>query len=162
MLGLSTATILITWRIRRSKFGLGLSSIREEENTAQTLGVNVTKLKMCAFVLSGFLVGVVGGVYAYYRTYVNPDIMFDSFISISMVLMCLLGGTRSILGPVVGAVILSILNEVLTGVLGIGAEVSRIVYGLILGFVIMVLPNGIMSLAASRYVMDKKRGRIMQ
>jgi branched-chain amino acid transport system permease protein len=158
MLGLLAVIIFIVWHISRSKFGLALASIREEEDTAQTLGVNVTRVKMTAFTLSAFLTGVVGGIYAYYRTYVNPDIMFDLFISISVMLMCLLGGTRSIIGPVLGALIVTALSELFTGVLGIEAEYSRIIYGLILALVIMFLPNGIMSLDVARRLAGARRG----
>ena len=161
MLVLASATVFVTWWIDKSKFGLGLSSIREDEDTAQTLGVNATVLKMIAFMLSAFLVGIVGGIYAYYRSYVHPDMMFDVFISITMVLMALLGG-RSWLGPVMGAVILTTISEVLTGFLGIPAEVSRIIYGLMLALVIMFMPNGIMSFVQRRRTLKRKEGLVSQ
>lgn len=162
MLGLASAIALITWWIEKSKFGLGLSSIREDEDTAQTLGVNATVLKMIAFMLSAFLVGIVGGIYAYYRTYIHPATVFDIFISIIIVLMALLGGSRWWLGPVIGATILTIINEALTAFLGIPGEVSRIIYGLLLVLVIMFMPNGVISFIERRRTPQKKEELVSQ
>lgn len=155
MLVLASAVVFIAWWIEKSKFGLGLSSIREDEDTAQTLGVNATLLKMNAFMLSAFLVGVIGGIYAYYRTYIHPATVFDIHISIVIVLMALFGGSRRWLGPVIGAAILTIINEVLTAFVGIPGEASRIIYGLLLILVIMFMPNGVISFIGRKQTMRR-------
>ncbi len=162
MLGLALAIVLLTRWIEKSKFGLGLSSIREDEDTAQTLGVNATLVKMIAFMLSAFLVGIVGGIYAYYRTYIHPTTVFDLHISISIVLMAIFGGSRWWLGPVIGATILTVISEILTAFLGIPGEVSRIMYGLLLVLVIMFMPNGIMSFVQRRRAPQRKEGLVSQ
>ena len=146
MLAIMLLTILIAIWIEKSKFGLGLRSIRQDEDSAETQGVNATQLKIWAFIISAFLAGIVGGIYAYYRSYIHPDFIFDVSISILVVLMSLLGGRNSWVGPVIGASIVVIINEFLTAYAGVGAEISRIIYGLILVIVIMYLPNGLIGL----------------
>ena len=146
MLALMVLTILIAMWIEKSKYGFGLRSIFQDEDSAETQGVNATQLKIVAFIISAFLAGMAGGIYGYYRSYIHPDFIFDISISILVVLMALLGGRQSWVGPVIGAAILVIINEVLTAYVGIGAEFSRIIYGMLLVVVIMYLPNGLIGL----------------
>jgi branched-chain amino acid transport system permease protein len=150
MLAIMLLTILVAMWIERSKFGLGLRSIRQDEDSAETQGVKATHLKMGTFIISAFLAGIVGGIYAYYRSYIHPDFIFDISISVMVVLMSLLGGRESWIGPVIGASIVVIINEFLTAYAGIGAEVSRIIYGLLLVIVIMYLPNGLIGIFRRR------------
>ena len=152
MLGLAIGATLISRWVLQSKFGLGLNSIRENESTAETIGVNSTQLKILAFVLSAFLVGIIGGIFAYYRTYVHPATVFDSNLSIAIVLMALFGGAASWQGPVIGAAILVIIDQFLISAFpGSPAEISRLVYGLILVLVIMFMPMGIMHFINTRF-----------
>ena len=162
MLALAVAIVFFSRWIEKSKLGLGLKSIREDEETAQTLGVNSTRLKMTAFMLSAFLVGVVGGIYAYYRSYLHPDFMFDTYTSIMMVNMALVGGSRSWSGPLIGAVILTVVNEELTAFVGIPSQATRIIFGAILVGVILFMPNGIMALISERGTARKKKGLASQ
>lgn len=147
-LGLALATALIARRIQTGKFGLGLAAIREDEDVAQTLRINTSKLKMRAFVLSSFFPGVAGGIYAYYISYVHPDIVFDINISILIVLMALFGGGGSWVGPVIGAVALSIINEFLS--LFVQPEFARIIYGMLFMAVILFMPDGIVAFVEKR------------
>jgi branched-chain amino acid transport system permease protein len=162
MLVLALIIVIIVRWIERSKFGLGLRSIREDEEMTQTLGVNPTKLKMMAFMLSAFLVGIVGGIYAYYRTYLLPHTMFDTFISIIIVTMALLGGSKSWIGPIMGATVLTVINEVLIAFLGIPGEASRIIFGLILMMVVMFMPDGIIFFIRGKRIMKSKREMVSQ
>jgi branched-chain amino acid transport system permease protein len=146
MLAIAFIIILIAMWIEKSKFGLGLRSIYQDEDSAETQGVDATKLKIRAFVLSAFLAGVAGGIYAYQRSYIHPDFIFDINLSVLVVLMALLGGPNTWLGPVIGSCIVVVINEALTAHANIGAEFSRIVYGLLLVLVIMYLPNGLIGL----------------
>ncbi len=137
------ATLISRWALQ-SKFGLGLNAIRENESTAETIGVDSTRLKITAFVLSAFLVGVIGGIFAYYRTYVHTTTVFDVNLSIMIVVMALLGGAATWQGPVLGATILIIIDQILISAFpGLPAELSRLIYGLILVLVIMFMPKGI-------------------
>jgi len=138
---LAGVTVYLLRRIQTSKFGLGLASIREDEEVAQTLCIPTSRLKIRAFVLSAFFPGLAGGIYAYYISYVHPDIVFDINISILIVLMALFGGGRSWEGPVIGAVSLSIVNELLS--IFIRPEFARIIYGTMFMTVIIFMPDGI-------------------
>jgi branched-chain amino acid transport system permease protein len=145
MLGLAVGTTLLARWIFYTKFGLGLNAIRENESTSETIGVNSTMVKIQAFVLSAFLVGVIGGIYAYYRTYVHTTTVFDPNLSVAIVLMAIFGGSATWQGPVIGAVILTLIDQVLISAFpGAPAEISRFIYGLILVLVIMFMPSGIM------------------
>jgi branched-chain amino acid transport system permease protein len=126
----------------RSKFGAGLRAIKEDEEVAQTMGINSPKLKIKAFALSAFFPGMAGGVYAYHLTYIHPDIVFDVMISILIVLMALFGGGGTWLGPIIGAVVLTLVNEGLSTF--VKAEFARIIYGCLFIGVIIFMPNGIM------------------
>jgi branched-chain amino acid transport system permease protein len=136
----------------RSKFGAGLRAIKEDEEVAQTMAINSPKLKLQAFALSAFFPGMAGGVYAYYLTYIHPDIVFDVMISILIVLMALFGGGGTWLGPIIGAVVLTLVNEGLSTF--VKAEFARIIYGCLFIGVIIFMPNGIMEFL--------KRGRAKQ
>lgn len=125
----------------RSKFGAGLRAIKEDEEVAQTMAVNAPKLKVQAFALSAFFPGMAGGVYAYHLTYIHPDIVFDVMMSILIVLMALFGGGGTWLGPIVGAVVLTLVNEGLSTF--VKAEFARIIYGCLFIGVIIFMPNGI-------------------
>ncbi len=143
MLALLVLTTLILRWVEHSKLGVGLAAIREDEDVAQTLGVNVTRLKLTAFLMGAFLSGLVGGLYSYYRSYLEPSFFFATSISITIVLMALFGGRLSWLGPLLGATVLSVVNEVLTA--QVQAQAARIVFGLLLIVVIMFIPDGLMS-----------------
>jgi branched-chain amino acid transport system permease protein len=155
MLAIMVLTILVAIWIERSKLGLGLRSIFQDEDSAETQGVNAAKLKMAAFMVSAFLAGLAGGIYGYYRSYIHPDFIFDVSISVFVVLMALLGGRRSWMGPVIGAAILVVVNEFLTAYVAIGAEFSRIIYGLLLVIVIMYLPGGLIGVFKERSKTDQ-------
>lgn len=150
MLAIMVLTILTAMWVERSKFGLGLRAIFQDEDSAETQGVDAAKLKMAAFMVSAFLAGLAGGIYGYYRSYIHPDFIFDVSISVFVVLMALLGGRRSWMGPVIGAAILVVVNEFLTAYVAIGAEFSRIIYGLLLVIVIMYLPGGLIGVFKKR------------
>jgi branched-chain amino acid transport system permease protein len=145
MLAILVVTLLIARWVQHSKLGIGLVMIRDDEDAAQTLGVNATALKLIAFSLSAGLAGLVGGIFVYYRTYVQPSTVFDVFLSVSVVLMALLGGRHSWAGPLIGAIILSVVGEILT--LSFNAEIARVAFGVLLIVVIMLAPNGLLGLA---------------
>jgi len=141
MLVVTLVAVGVSIRISRSRFGAGLAAIREDEEVAQTMAIDTAWLKIKAFAVSAFFPGMAGGVYAYYLTYIHPDIVFDVNISILIVLMALFGGGGTWLGPVVGAALLSVVNEMLSTF--VKAELARIIYGCLFILVIIFMPNGI-------------------
>lgn len=142
MLILMVSTIAASIILDGSKFGMGLRAIKEDEEVGQTMAINAPLLKMQAFALSAFFPGVAGGFFAYYLTYIHPDIVFNVNISILIVLMALFGGGGTWLGPILGAAILTIVNESLSTF--IKAELARIIYGCLFIVVIIFMPNGMM------------------
>ncbi|MFH1480511.1 MAG: branched-chain amino acid ABC transporter permease [Pseudomonadota bacterium] len=142
MLVIMVLVILLGVWLSESRFGAGLMAIKEDEEVAQTMAINAPKLKIQAFALSAFFPGMAGGVYAYHLTYIHPDIVFDVMISILIVLMALFGGGGTWLGPIIGAVVLTLVNEGLSTF--VKAELARIIYGGLFIGVIIFMPNGIM------------------
>lgn len=134
-------TIFTARYVERTKYGLGLYAIREDEEVASTQGIDSMKLKIGAFVASAALAGLAGGVYVWFLGYVTPTPMFDVRISILVVLIALLGGTQSWIGPFIGAVLLRTVDQVL--VLQYGGQVAQIMYGLMLVAVILFIPQGL-------------------
>ena len=143
MFVLMFATVFAVRRIEYSRFGSGLKAIKEDEEVAQTLCVPTPKIKLYAFILSAFFPGVAGGLYAYYLSYISPGSVFNIDISILIVLMALFGGGASYKGPLIGAIFLSMVNELLSTF--IKAEYARVIYGLLFVLIIIFLPEGIIS-----------------
>ncbi len=142
MLALATLGLAISWRIRRSKFGLGLLAIRDDEDKALAVGVPTRAFKLTAFVVSATLVGMIGGVYGYYVTYIYPQFVVDPLIGISMVLMVFLGGLGTISGPVLGALILEPAQLWLAYNFG-ASRLYLVMYAAVFLGVILLLPRGI-------------------
>jgi branched-chain amino acid transport system permease protein len=136
---LVVATLSIFW-MTRSRFGFGLIAIRENEEGAAVMGVNTTLYKTLAFALSGLFSALAGGIHAYWITFLDPESAFDISLNVKMIIMAVFGGPGSILGPVVGAFLLSAISEVLS------TEISTVA-GLFFGFVIVVavvfMPRGL-------------------
>ena len=142
MLALAALALGVSWWVRRSKLGLGLLAIRDDEDRASALGVRARAFKMTAFVVSAALVGMIGGVYGYYVTYVYPQFVIDPLIGISMVLMAFLGGAGTLAGPVLGALLLEPAQLELAYSFG-SARLYLVLYAAVFLVVILLLPRGI-------------------
>ncbi|WP_158970394.1 branched-chain amino acid ABC transporter permease [Chachezhania sediminis] len=143
MLGLATLACLGAWAIRHSTFGAGLSAIREDEVAAETVGVPVTRLKLLAFVASAIIPGAVGGLALLRTSYFEPGQAFDPVISFTIVTMALVGGTETVRGPILGAVALTLLSELLWSNL---PQLYMVVLGsTLIGFILFV-PRGVSGL----------------
>jgi len=147
-LGLVAVTLLYVRKVQYSKFGMGLASIREDEEVAQTLTINTAAVKIKGFIMSAFFPGVAGGIYAYYISYIHPDIVFDINISILIVLMAVFGGGKSWAGPLVGAALLTVVNELLS--LFVRPEIARVIYGAMFMGVIIFMPDGMVAFFSRR------------
>ena len=156
MFGLLALSVLMAWWIRRTKLGAGLLAIREDEDKAAAIGVRTSVYKVLAFVLSAVFVGVAGGVYAYFLTFIDPRGMFDILVSVQVVLACLLGGRGTIWGPVLGAFAIVPLNEVTVDI-SAGPGVRLFVFGLALLLVVLFLPRGV--IPSIRTAIERRRGR---
>lgn len=134
--------LLVTFWIRRSKFGLGLLAIRDDEDKAQTLGVNTPVYKLAAFVLSAAFVGIAGGIYAFWFSFVQPQFTFSIIVAVNMIMMSLLGGTRTLFGPLLGALFLVQSNEYFLSRFG-SSEIHLVFNGLLLLAIVLLLPQGL-------------------
>lgn len=143
ILVLTIIVTLITYFISKSRLGFNLIAIRENEDAAQSLGVNTFKNKMMAIAISGALTSVGGTFYAQYLLYIDPPTTFGNDVSVSIILPAILGGMGTILGPFMGALIIVPLGEVTSHFFGGFAGVHLMVYGLILVLVILFLPEGL-------------------
>jgi branched-chain amino acid transport system permease protein len=144
--GFMLASMLVTYIIGNSRYGRTLRSIRENEQLARSVGINTNMHKIGAFMLSGLFAGVGGDLQAYNFRHISPD-LYGGAISLYFALMVMLGGPRTIFGPLTGAVIVTFLPEVMR----IDPVDSRIAYGLALIAVIMLLPGGIIAVAERGY-----------
>ncbi len=143
MLILLCFTIFASWRIRQSKFGLGLIATREDEGKAEAVGINTMLYKVLAFGFSAYFMGVAGGIYSYFFTYIDPQFIFDVFTGVTMVLIAILGGRGTLWGPVLGAFIMEPLGNWVIGTFG-GTQIHLVVFGGILLIVMLFMPQGIL------------------
>lgn len=141
------AMVVATHQLDNSRFGLQLLAIREDEDGAEALGIKTTQLKVKAFVLSAIGPGVCGGLYATYLSFIDPPTAFSPATELTTIAMVLFGGMGTVLGPLVGAVVLSVLYEVLW------ARFPQIYLGMVgvaIMLVVLLMPRGIMTLAMRR------------
>jgi branched-chain amino acid transport system permease protein len=142
LMGLLALSLLASWWIRRNKFGMGLIAIREDEDKAATVGVSTPTYKILAFVASAVFVGMAGGVYGYYISFIDPLGMFNILLSVQIILSLLLGGRATLWGPVLGAFIIEWLNETSNNEFG-GGNARLLIFGGLLALVVLFLPQGI-------------------
>ncbi|MFQ5830686.1 MAG: branched-chain amino acid ABC transporter permease, partial [Candidatus Methylomirabilia bacterium] len=150
----AAAVVALSQWLANSKFGLRLMSIREDELAAEAMGINTTKYKIVAFVLSAFFPGVAGGIYAYYLSYIEPESTFAVLITINMAIMTIFGGRGTVLGPVVGAASLYVMSELVW----IRFPFLHLaLFGAIIIVVILFMPRGIMGLVGAKGVLVRAR-----
>jgi branched-chain amino acid transport system permease protein len=144
MLVLMVVTIAVAYGVAHSRVGIRLNAIREDEVAAAALGINATRYKLAAFTLSAVFPAVAGGIQAYKVLYIDPPSVFFVQITITMALMSMLGGKGTVIGPILGAVILYTAQE-LTWVNFPTAHL--IAYGLFITLVARFMPRGLMGFA---------------
>ena len=142
-LGLLLAATLAVFWLSRSRFGLGLIAIRENEEAAAVMGVNTTRYKILAFLLSAAFTSLAGGIYAYYSTFIDPAGAFDISLNVKMIIMAVFGGPGTVLGPVAGALLLSVLSEVLASKV---TNIAGLFFGLVIIAAVVLMPRGLADL----------------
>lgn len=113
MLVISGLGVGAAWWILHSRFGTGLRSIKEDEEAAESLGINTSLYKWLAFGISAFFPGLVGSVMALRWTYIDPYTVFNPIVSFQIIVIAFLGGVTEVMGPILGAVVLTLISEVL-------------------------------------------------
>jgi branched-chain amino acid transport system permease protein len=139
-----------SWWIRNSKYGLGLLAIRNDEDRVLGLGVKTGIYKLVAYVISAFFVGMTGAMVGYFIGSLYPGFAFTPALDVTIALMAFLGGVGTLVGPLVGALLLTPLQQYLTVQLGIDG-LDLMLFGALLLLVILVLPAGIMPTLSRRW-----------
>ena len=137
MVFLSALAIAATWAIVSSRLGRAMIAVRDNEPLAVAAGIDVLKIRLFAFACSGAFGGLAGACYAHYLTFIDPGIFCVSF-SVSLFVLVILGGSGTLWGPVVGAVIFTALPEVLR----MAPEVKSLLYGCLLLLIVLFMPQG--------------------
>jgi branched-chain amino acid transport system permease protein len=143
MLAVLVASIATTWWILRGRLGYGLRAIRADEDAAAVLGVDRTRYKTIAYAISALFPALAGGVYAVWFTYIDPPTVFHVDLSVTMVIMTLLGGIGTLWGPLVGGVLLQVVGEALWGQF---LELHTAFLGIVLILVVIFLPRGVLDI----------------
>jgi branched-chain amino acid transport system permease protein len=139
---IAVAAIALSWQIRGSAFGLQLLAIRDDEDRARGLGVRAVRVKLTAFTISGFITGVVGGLWFFFIGQALPETVFSPAFDLTVALMAFLGGFGTLAGPVLGALILEPVQQQLTLTFTNG-YLSEILLGGLFLLVILFLPRGL-------------------
>ena len=143
MLSVMLLAFLTTLWVDRSKFGFGLKAIKQNEDAADMVGINVTIYKIAAFSLSAVFCGTVGAIYASWIGYIAPVDAFSIITTLKVPVMVLLGGEGTVFGPVLGALVFVLLEE---SVWAHFLEANQAILGLIIVFLIFFLPGGILKI----------------
>lgn len=159
--GYMLLTFLVCYFINNSKLGSYLIALRENEEAAQSLGVNTTRCKLQAMMVSAFLMAVGGTFYAQYLQFIDPDSLFPSVLSIRFALLAIIGGIGTVTGPILGSFILTPLDVFLRGWLGgLYAGLGFFLYGCILIAVVLIRPQGLFRLLqdkVSKFFRDRSQ-----
>jgi branched-chain amino acid transport system permease protein len=151
MLFMLLITIGMTIYIVNSRLGYGLRAIQASEDGAKSIGVNAPKYKIIIWSLSAFFTGLTGGLFAFWMTYIDPNSVFDIVISVKFIIMILIGGTGTVLGPVIGAFFIESISELVWS--------NFLLYHLaILGFIIVLviifMPKGLTWFYRKRFTLS--------
>lgn len=147
LLALAAATFLFSWGIGRTRWGLALKVIGDDEVVASHCGIDITKLKLALFAVSAVIITLVGAIQAPRWTYIEPSIVFNPTISFLTLIMALLGGADRLWGPLLGAIPLFLLFEWLSANF---PNHYPIILGLVFIAIVFLLPKGVLAAVESR------------
>jgi branched-chain amino acid transport system permease protein len=149
ILMLAALSVALAEWLRRSRFGAQLAAIRENEDSAKALGINVFREKVKVMLISGAISGMGGCFFAQYFLYIDPLVVFGVDKSVEMLLVSMIGGAGTVYGPLVGALLLASISDI-TRVLTQVQGLSLVLYGSLLVVIIAYLPNGLIDLFKRR------------
>ena len=140
------AMLIVVW-LRNSRFGLALQAVREDSVSAAQAGVDVSRARAVAWLLSAVIAGFAGGVFAWYVSVFYPDTVFSADYSIFAIVFALFGGVSTIVGPIVGVLILyGVYN-----LIGFSTpQYFQLIYGALIMLLVLFLPQGLISLLKRR------------
>jgi len=150
------AGLLLTWWLKRSRYGAWLQAVRDNEDSAAALGVNVFRVKLAAIMMSGALMAAGGAFYVQLFHYIDPHLAYGPAVSVEALLGPIIGGMGTLWGPLLGAAVLHGLGEFTRGVMGDVPGVNLMAYGVVLILMVTFLPQGIIGLFRRKARDDKK------
>jgi branched-chain amino acid transport system permease protein len=148
ILTLVAVSLVIAWLIERSRFGAYLIAVRENEDAARALGVDATRVKLGAMTLSAAITASAGCFYTQYFLFLDAGIAYGPWISVEALLTAIIGGVGTVLGPLLGALVVRSLGEAARLVTGDAPGLDLVIYGAVLVLVVWFAPRGLMGLAA--------------
>jgi branched-chain amino acid transport system permease protein len=146
----------LSFAIRRSRFGLQLRAIRDDEDRAAGLGVRAMPVKLTALVLSAFITGMAGALWVYFIGQAIPQFVFDPLFDLAVVLMAFFGGLGTIAGPVLGALVLEP-SQLWLNLQASNGYTAEILFGALFLVVILFLPRGVLPTAAEYITAGRAR-----
>jgi branched-chain amino acid transport system permease protein len=167
ILGMTGGILLVSYWIENSKLGYFLKAIKEDEDAARSLGVSAIRYQILAMALSSFFIALGGTFYAQYRLYIRPDLVMGVHFSVEIVMGPIIGGWGTLLGPILGSLIMTPLGELARWLTEVIRETFRIkglaglhmiTYGIVLVLVVRFMPNGIVGLYHRRKELRKGYG----
>ncbi len=156
MFGLMIITTLSLHFIIKSRFGFGIRSIKANEEAAISMGINTTYHKVVAWAISAFFTSIAGALYAYWMSFIAPDEVFDVMIAVNTIVIMLIGGAGSILGPIIGAFIIELFAEVAWSAF---LEYHLAALGIIIIIIVFFVPKGVTGTIADFIKRKKIRAR---
>ncbi|HYP30057.1 MAG TPA: branched-chain amino acid ABC transporter permease [Blastocatellia bacterium] len=140
ILAIAAVTVTLCYRISRGKLGYFLMAVREDEATAESIGIDTSGYKLRALAISAGITALAGAFYANYFLFVDPAIVLPLALSVEIVLMSIIGGLGTVSGPVLGAVLLKLSSEIFRNYF---KDASLLIYGTLLIIVIIFIPGGL-------------------
>lgn len=163
ILAMMIGILLLTKWIQEKKLGYYLLAIREDEDAAKALGINIQKYKIIAMALSSFTTALGGTFYAQYYYYIDPSLAFGGSVSIDILLRPIVGGPGTVFGPLVGSLVLSPLSEITRSLFRQYSGLHQMIFGSILIATVIFLPRGVMGLIQDiglRLGMRRPKGKV--
>ncbi len=149
MLGTLVLTLAVTYIILKAKFGYSLIAIREDEEAANSVGINTTLAKTTAFALSGFFTGLAGSIYAYQQAFIKPGPVFTVHTTVKMIVMAVFGGMGQLFGPLLGAFSIEIISEILSNYFLVA---HTLFFGIVVILAIVFTPKGMIHILTQRKI----------
>lgn len=147
MLATLVLTLLVTYILLNAKLGYSFIAIREDEDAANSVGINTTYAKTTAFALSGLFTGFAGSIYAYQQAFIKPGPAFTVHITVKMIVMAVFGGMGRLFGPLLGACSIEVISEILSNYFLVA---HTLFFGVVVILAIVFTPKGIIDLISQR------------
>jgi branched-chain amino acid transport system permease protein len=143
-LALAAISFYVIYRVLHSKWGFYFIAIREDQDAAESMGINTTQYKLISLMISAFFTGLAGAFYMNYMAFIDPHVVFSLVdISIMMILVVMLGGAGTLYGPAIGAVIMVLLSEVFRAYFG---HANLLILGILIILIIVFIPDGVVEI----------------